>query len=205
MSEPSASCCGPSLMISTFQESSCGTTEMARSVGQSLVPSISSLMAASSSSRVLAGFFKCASLSGRQNGTTAFGYPRERAPAGGVLPEDKARNSQPRSAASAPAKSRRRTRWTPGGLGHRWLGNPILQPSGSATAVPSASSPSGRAPAAQGAALGTMGLEARAAQTGIFAGPPWTNSSGTPASDPLGPAACGCRTSIRCVLCANTG
>jgi hypothetical protein len=37
--------------------------------------SISSLMAASSSSRVFAGFFKCPSLSGRRNGTTAFGYP----------------------------------------------------------------------------------------------------------------------------------
>jgi hypothetical protein len=45
-------------MISTIQESSCGTTEMARSVGQSLMSSISSLMADSSSSRVFAGFFK---------------------------------------------------------------------------------------------------------------------------------------------------
>jgi hypothetical protein len=40
--------------------------------------SISSLMAASSSSRVFAGFFKCPSLFGRRNGTTASGYPRER-------------------------------------------------------------------------------------------------------------------------------
>ena len=58
MSQRSASRCSPSLMISTFQESSCGTTEMARSVGQSLMSSISSLMADSSSSRVFDGFFK---------------------------------------------------------------------------------------------------------------------------------------------------
>ena len=78
ISQRSASCCGPSHMIATFHESSWGTTEMARSVGHSLMSSISSLMAASSSSRVFAGFFKCPSLSGRRNGTTAFGYPRER-------------------------------------------------------------------------------------------------------------------------------
>ena len=63
ISQPSASC-GPSHMIATFHESSWGTTEMARSVGHSLMSSISSLMAASSSSRVFAGFFKCPSLSG---------------------------------------------------------------------------------------------------------------------------------------------
>jgi hypothetical protein len=75
ISQRSASCCGPSHMIATFHESSWGTTEIARFVGHSLMSSISSLMAASSSSRVFAGFFKCPSLSGRQNGTTAFGYP----------------------------------------------------------------------------------------------------------------------------------
>jgi hypothetical protein len=42
--------------------SSGGATEMARSVGHSLMSSISSLMADSSSSRVFAGFFKCPSL-----------------------------------------------------------------------------------------------------------------------------------------------
>ena len=76
MSQRSVSCCGPSLMISTFQESSCGTTEMARSVGQLLMSSISSLMADSSSSRVFDGFFKLTFTA--RNGTTAFGYPRER-------------------------------------------------------------------------------------------------------------------------------
>lgn len=75
ISQRSASCCGPSHMIATFHESSWGTTEIARFVGHSLMSSISSLMAASSSSRVFAGFFKCPSLSGRRNGTTAFGYP----------------------------------------------------------------------------------------------------------------------------------
>jgi hypothetical protein len=50
--------------------------EMARSVGHSQISSISSLIADSSSSRVFAGFFKL-NLSAR-NGTTAFGYPRER-------------------------------------------------------------------------------------------------------------------------------
>jgi hypothetical protein len=74
ISQQSVSRCGPSLMISTFQESSCGTTEIARSVGQSLISSISSLMADSSSSRVFAGFFKLIP----SNGTTAFGYPGER-------------------------------------------------------------------------------------------------------------------------------
>jgi hypothetical protein len=45
-------------MISTFQESSCGTTEMAKSVGISqMLSSISRRMAASSSSRVFDGFF----------------------------------------------------------------------------------------------------------------------------------------------------
>jgi hypothetical protein len=77
MSQRSASRCGPSLMISTFQESSCGTTEMARSVGQSLMSSISSLMADSSSSRVFAGFFKLI-LSPCGMGPPPFGYPRER-------------------------------------------------------------------------------------------------------------------------------
>lgn len=57
-------CCGPSVMIVTFQVSSCGTTEMARSVGNSLISSISSLIAASSSSRVFAGFFKRRPFSG---------------------------------------------------------------------------------------------------------------------------------------------
>ena len=78
ISQRSASCCGPSHMIATFHESSWGTTEIARSVGHSLMSSISSLMAASSSSRVFAGFFKCPSLFGWRNGTTASGYPRER-------------------------------------------------------------------------------------------------------------------------------
>jgi hypothetical protein len=44
-------------MIATFQETSWGTTEMAGSVGHSQMSSISSQMADSSSSRVLAGFF----------------------------------------------------------------------------------------------------------------------------------------------------
>ena len=61
MSHRSASC-GPSVMITTFQVSSWGATEMARSVGHSQMSSISSLMADSSSSRVFAGFFKCPSL-----------------------------------------------------------------------------------------------------------------------------------------------
>jgi hypothetical protein len=69
-------CYGPSLMITTFQESSCGTTEMARSVGHSQMSSISSLMTASSSSR-----FSLASSSldhsDRSNETTAFGSPLE--------------------------------------------------------------------------------------------------------------------------------
>ena len=77
ISHRSASC-GPSVMITTFQESSWGTTEMARSVGNSQMSSISSLIAASSSSRVFAGFFKRPSLFGARNGTTAFGYPCER-------------------------------------------------------------------------------------------------------------------------------
>lgn len=59
MSHRSASC-GPSVMITTFQESSCGTTEMARSVGHSEMSSSSSLIADSSSSRVFAGFFNVA-------------------------------------------------------------------------------------------------------------------------------------------------
>src|SRR6476661_6376199 len=50
---------------------------MAISVGNSQMSSISSLIAASSSSRVFAGFFKVI-LSPARNGTTAFGYPRER-------------------------------------------------------------------------------------------------------------------------------
>jgi hypothetical protein len=45
-------------MITTFQESSCGTMEMARPVGHSQMSSISSLIADSSSSRVFVGFFK---------------------------------------------------------------------------------------------------------------------------------------------------
>ena len=57
MSHRSTSC-GPSVMITTFQESSCGTMEMARPVGHSQMSSISSLIADSSSSRVFAGFFK---------------------------------------------------------------------------------------------------------------------------------------------------
>ena len=77
ISERSGSC-GPSVMIATFQVSSQGTTEMARSVGHSQMSSISSLIAASSSSRVFAGFFKLSILSAARNGTTAFGYPRER-------------------------------------------------------------------------------------------------------------------------------
>ena len=47
-------------------------------VGNSQMSSISSLIADSSSSRVFAGFFKRPSLLGARNGTTAFGYPRER-------------------------------------------------------------------------------------------------------------------------------
>ena len=69
---------GPPVMTKTFQESSWGTTEMARSVGNSQMSSISSLIADSSSSRVFAGFFKRPSLLGARNRTTAFGYPRER-------------------------------------------------------------------------------------------------------------------------------
>lgn len=52
-------------MIVTFQESSCGATEMAKPVGHSQMSSISSLIADSSSSRVFAGFFKRAVLSAR--------------------------------------------------------------------------------------------------------------------------------------------
>jgi hypothetical protein len=55
---------GPSVMIVTFQVSSCGTTEMGRSVRNSLMSSISSLIAASSSSQVFAGFFKRGPFSG---------------------------------------------------------------------------------------------------------------------------------------------
>ncbi len=51
-----------SVMITTFQVSSWGATEMARPVGHSQISSISSLMADSSSSRVFAGFFKRPSL-----------------------------------------------------------------------------------------------------------------------------------------------
>jgi hypothetical protein len=57
MSHRSVSC-GPSAMITTFQESSWGTTEIARPVGHSQMSSISILIADSSSSRVFAGFFK---------------------------------------------------------------------------------------------------------------------------------------------------
>jgi hypothetical protein len=70
ISHRSASCCGVSRMIATFQESSWGTTEMASSVGHSQMSSISSLMAASSSSRVFAGFFKRRPLSGSQSVTS---------------------------------------------------------------------------------------------------------------------------------------
>jgi hypothetical protein len=44
-------------MITTFQDSPCGKTEMAKSVGHSQIDSISSLIADSNSSRVFAGFF----------------------------------------------------------------------------------------------------------------------------------------------------
>ena len=50
---------GPSLMTTTFHESSCGKTEIAKSVGHPQMSSISILIADSSSSRVFAGFFKC--------------------------------------------------------------------------------------------------------------------------------------------------
>jgi hypothetical protein len=76
MSHRSASC-GPSVMITTFQESSWGTTEIARPVGHSQMSSISVRIADSSSSRVFAGFFKLVSFTAR-NETTGSGYPRER-------------------------------------------------------------------------------------------------------------------------------
>ena len=62
-------------MITTFQESSCGTTEMARPVGHSQISSISSRMADSSSSRVFAGFFKLSVPGSGAVQTTAFDYP----------------------------------------------------------------------------------------------------------------------------------
>lgn len=54
-------------MIATCQLSWWGKTEMARSVGNSQMSSISSLMADSSSSRVFAGFFKLVSLAARRD------------------------------------------------------------------------------------------------------------------------------------------
>jgi hypothetical protein len=75
MSHRSTSC-GPSVMITTFQESSCGTMEMARPVGHSQMSSISSLIADSSSSRVFAGFFKL--FFHRAERDHRLCYPRER-------------------------------------------------------------------------------------------------------------------------------
>ena len=76
MSDRSASC-GPSVIITTFQESSWGTTEIAKPVGHSQMSSISTLIADSSSSRVFAGLFKLVLPSPPPTETAACGYPRE--------------------------------------------------------------------------------------------------------------------------------
>jgi hypothetical protein len=62
-------------MITIFQESSCGRTEIAKSVGDSQISSISVLIADSSSPRVFACFFNVSGFSVKKQETTAFGYP----------------------------------------------------------------------------------------------------------------------------------